>query len=482
MDSDKKKFPPIARFKKAAEFAVHFAELSGRFGIALECDDGILKAPESPLAQPIAVGDKVLGNRFAIHPMEGWDGLRGGGPSDWTLRRWRNFGLSGAKLIWGGEAVAVSPEGRANPNQLYYAAESEKGLAALLDAVRCAHREAFGSADDLVVGLQLTHSGRFCRPNEWNRGEPRIVHRHPVLDRRIAGDAAAAMISDAALDDLIEKFLRASVAAQKLGFDFVDIKHCHGYLLHELLAAKTREGNYGGSFENRTRFLREVIAGIRRDAPGLAFGVRLSAFDWAPRLNEEKAEYTTDDFTFGALSEDLRTWRSDEPLNFLKLCRELGAIAINITGGSPYYSAHMQRPAAYPPVDSAERSQDPLIGVARQLQIAAECKRAVPELPLVGTAYSYLQEFLPHVAQAQVRAGHVDFVGLGRVVLSYPTLPADVLQRGELTRNRICRTFSDCTNGPRMGFISGCYPLDPAYKTLPEWKQIQARKKELEKV
>lgn len=474
------KFPPIARFKTAAEFAQHLAQISEAYGPALDCDDRILNSSESPLAEPIVVCGKALSNRFAIHPMEGWDGLRSGGPSDWTLRRWRNFGLSGAKLIWGGEAVAVVPEGRANPNQLFYSPENETGLARLLDATRAAHRERFGSDEGLLVGLQLTHSGRFCRPNQWDLPEPRIAHRHPMLDRRIAGDAAKTMLTDTELDDLIERFVQTAAAAQKIGFDFVDIKHCHGYLLHELLAANTRSGKYGGSFENRTRFLREVVAGVQRDAKGLPFGVRLSAFDLHPAPAAPEDKYPVHEFAFGALSDDLKDWERDEPIRFLQLCRQLGAIAINITAGSPYYSAHMQRPAAYPPVDSPERRQDPLIGVARQLQITAECKRAVPDLPIVGTAYSYLQEYLPHVAQAQVRSGSVDFIGLGRVVLSYPDLPADVLERGELTRNRICRTFSDCTNGPRMGFISGCFPLDPAYKALPEWKQIQARKKALQ--
>lgn len=491
------KYPPIARFKSAEEFAEHLARVSEAFGAPVSCDSAIETAPKSPLAQPINFGGRTVGNRFAIHPMEGWDGMRDGTPSEWTLRRWKNFGISGAKLIWGGEAVAVSHEGRANPNQLYYRPENEKGLARLLEATRAAHREKFATTDDLVVGLQITHSGRFAHPNEFDRLEPRIVHFHPVLDRRLAGDPAKALLTDGELDGIVEAFVDASIAAQKLGFDFVDIKHCHGYLLHELLAAKTRPGNYGGSFENRTRFLREVVGGLKRDAPGLAFGARVSIYDLAPRVDEvdlvdgvdgvdegdtarPESGYDSASVTFGRMSPDLKSWESEEPFRFLQLCRDLGAISINISAATPYYSAHMQRPAAYPPVDSLELRQDPLIGVIRQLQITAESKRVVPGVPLVGSAYSYLQEYLPHVAQAQVREGHVDFVGLGRMVLANPTLPEDVLARGKLQRNRLCRTFSDCTNGPRMGFISGCFPLDAEYKALPEWKQIQARKREME--
>ena len=407
--------------------------------------------------------------------------MRDGTPSEWTLRRWRNLGLSGAKWIWGGEAVAVLPEGRANPNQLYYRSENERGLAELYAATTQAHKDKYGSTEDLLFGLQLTHSGRFCRPNEHSILEPRIVHSHPILDSRFNVDASNAMISDGELDDLIERFVRASVAVQKIGFDFVDIKHCHSYLLNELLGAKTRAGNYGGSFENRTRFLREVVRGIQRDAPGLVVGVRISVFDQAPSITSEGGcaidqGVNFSDFHFGLIDKN-GVWDLEEPMRFLRLCRELGVTMINVTGGSPYYCAHLQRPAAYPPIDSTESKQDPLIGVTRQIQAVQRCKREVPQMPLVGSAYSYLQEYLPHVAQAQVREGHVDFVGLGRVVLSYPTLPDDVLTKGELTRGRICRTFSDCTNGPRMGFISGCFPLDPVYKDLPEWQQIRERKK-----
>jgi 2,4-dienoyl-CoA reductase-like NADH-dependent reductase (Old Yellow Enzyme family) len=283
------------------------------------------------------------------------------------------------------------------------------------------------------------------------------------------------MLSDAQLDDLIEKFVEAAAAARAGGYDFVDIKHCHGYLLHELLAAKTREGSYGGDFENRTRFFREVVVGIRRDAPDLMIGVRVSIFDQTPAADSPR--YDPSLYTFGLMREGMEDWEREEPMKFLKLCAELGIFAVNVTAGSPYYCAHVQRPAAYPPVDSTEARQDPLLGVVLQLQATRECKRAVPNFPLVGTAYSYLQEYLPHVAQTQVREGNVDFIGLGRMVLSYPTLPDDVLARGETTRAKICRTFSDCTNGPRMGFRSGCYPLDPEYKRLPEWKEIQAKKK-----
>jgi tRNA-dihydrouridine synthase len=152
---------------------------------------------------------------------------------------------------------------------------------------------------------------------------------------------------------------------------------------------------------------------------------------------------------------------------------------VNLSCGSPYYNPHIQRPAIFPPSDGYQPPEDPLIGVARQIHTVRQCKQAFPELPIVGTGYTYLQDYLPHVAQAVVRAGWTDLVGIGRMVLSYPELPAECLDRGELQRKRVCRTFSDCTTAPRGGLVSGCYPLDEYYKDLPEFDQLKDIKQRL---
>src|SRR5688572_20808608 len=202
---------------------------------------------KSPLAEPVTVGPFEVANRWCIHPMEGWDANRDGSPSEHTLRRWRNFGISGAKLIWGGEAAAVRPDGRANPNQTLATADNQAGLAALLATLQKAHREQFGLVDDLVIGLQLTHSGRFCRPNS-KQLEPRIAYHHPLLDEKfgIAADDQSVVLTDGEVEQLIEDFVIAAGIAREVGFQFVDIKACHGYLLHEFLSARARPGKYGG--------------------------------------------------------------------------------------------------------------------------------------------------------------------------------------------------------------------------------------------
>jgi 2,4-dienoyl-CoA reductase-like NADH-dependent reductase (Old Yellow Enzyme family) len=472
----------------ALENAGAFRDYLASLGLELPCDDGILAAPESPLAAPLQAGRLRIGNRWCIQPMEGWDGETDGRPSDFTRRRWARFGASGAKLIWGGEAVAVTPDGRANPNQLILNAGTLPEIARLREVLIEAHRERTGGADDLVIGLQLTHSGRFCCPNRKDRMEPRILFRHPILDRKFGLPEDYPVLSDGEIRELIAAYHAAAKLARQAGFDFVDIKHCHGYLGHEFLAAHTRPGPYGGSFENRTRFLREVVEGIRAEAPGLEIGVRLSAFDWVPfRPDPEKSagrmlgpgipepfqDALPYRYGFGVDAEDPVRADLAETERFLALLGELGIPLVNLTAGSPYYNPHIQRPAIYPPSDGYQPPEDPLAGCVRQIRAVARLKQRFPNLVMVGTAYTYLQEYLPHVAQAVVRAGMVDSVGLGRMVLSYPELPWDTLTEGIMRGKQICRTFSDCTTAPRNGMVSGCYPLDPYYKDSPLRKELQ---------
>src|SRR5687767_1021395 len=245
-------FPRIAALKNAQLFRDHLT----RSGIPLDFDEQVLPAPDSPLARPFEMDGVRVGNRFCILPMEGWDGTSDGRPSELTIRRWRNFGLSGAKLIWGGEAVAVRPEARANPNQLVIDDRTQRSLAALRSELVAAHRGAFGdfAADDLHIGLQLTHSGRFARPVEKHVPAPLAAYRNPLLDKRFPGGLH--VLTDGEIDRVVLEFVRAARQAFDAGYQFVDVKHCHGYFAHELLGAHHRPGKYGGTLENRTRFMR----------------------------------------------------------------------------------------------------------------------------------------------------------------------------------------------------------------------------------
>lgn len=474
-------YPKIAQLKSVEAFRTRLQELV----LDLPVDDRILTAEQgSPLAAPIQIGGFRVGNRWCVQPMEGWDANRDGSPSPHTLRRWRHFGLSGAKLIWGGEAAAVQRDGRANPNQTLATPENRAGLAALLHELTTAHRQHFGSTDDLLVGLQLTHSGRFCRPNS-KQLEPRIAYHHPLLDAKfgIAPQDDSVVWSDDDLERLIDTYVAAAGLARQVGFQFVDVKACHGYLLHEFLSARVRPGRFGGDFDGRTRVLRTIVARLRDEHPDLMVGVRLSIFDVPPFKTSREVGQPMDyedllpyQYGFGCREDHPLEYDLTEPLQLIGVLRELGVAAINLTCGSPYYNPHIQRPAIFPPSDGYQPPEDPLVGVARQIHAARTCQQAFPDLPMVGTGYTYLQDYLPHVAQAVVRAGWINLVGIGRMVLAYPEMPADTLQSGQLQRKRICRTFSDCTTGPRHGLVSGCYPLDDYYKQLPEAETLRSVK------
>ena len=471
----------VAQLKTPDQFRAYLASL----GIDLPLDEDVQSGPIAPLAQPYVLQDgTVIGNRFCAQPMEGWDGTLDGKPTELTARRWRHFGRSGAKLIWGGEAVAVVHAGRANPNQLLLTPENLPDIKKLRETLVREHETLYSSSNDLLVGLQLTHSGRFSRPDPDHKLKAVIAYRHPYLDEKFGLPVDYPIITDAEIRQLVSQFVDAAEMAQAAGFQFVDVKHCHGYLGHEFLTAHTRPGPFGGSFENRTRFLRQIVAGIRARVPQMRIGVRLSAFDFPPfqaspksGVGEQIELQDARNFWFGCQPQMPAQLDLSETARFLDLLQSLGIELVNLTAGSPYYVPHIQRPALFPPSDGYLPPEDPLAGVARQIAVTGELKKSFPNLAIVGTAYSYLQEWLPHVAQAVVRQGETDFVGLGRMILCYPEFPADVLAGKPLVRKRLCRTFSDCTTAPRAGLVSGCYPLDPYYQQHPDYPVLQSKKK-----
>src|SRR5207249_912298 len=237
----------------------------------------------SPLFRPVSIGPLRAGNSLCIQPMEGCDGTLDGRPDELTFRRYRRFGAGGAKLIWG-EATAVLDEGRANPRQLLLNEQTAPDLGRMLRECRQAHRETCGDDSDLVVGLQLTHSGRYS----YRR--PLVAFHDPILDPRSIADKGTGkavdfdypLVDDDYLKRLADDYVAAARLAHQVGFQFVDIKQCHRYLLSELLAAKTRPGPYGGSLENRTRLAKDIIGRIRGEVPGLAIATRLNVFDTIP--------------------------------------------------------------------------------------------------------------------------------------------------------------------------------------------------------
>ncbi|MCI0684911.1 MAG: NADH:flavin oxidoreductase [Gemmataceae bacterium] len=440
-----------------------------RLGLALQ-----FSADFAPLFQPVRVGPHVAGNTFCIQPMEGCDGTSDGQPDELTFRRYQRFGAGGAKLIWG-EATAVADEARANPRQLLINEHTAPGLEKMLRVCREAHRTALGRDDDLVVGLQLTHSGRYSFQ------KPLIAVHDPILDQRIVIDKATGKTIDATyppLDDdylkhLVDHYVAAARLAHRIGYQFIDIKQCHRYLLSELLAARSRPGPYGGSLENRTRLARDIIVAIRSAVPGLTIATRINVYDCIPYRKQagtnagEPCPWTAPlECAWGTNPQNPLEPDLNEPLQWIVEMTRLGVACVNVSMGNPYASMHVIRPYEYPPPDGYETPEHPLCGVDRHVRLAEQMQRAVPRIPVVGSGYSYLQEFLVHAGAANVRDGRVAFVGAGRATLAQPDFVKQLMDHGKLDRKRICRTFSYCTALMRskhneLGqYATGCPPFD----------------------
>lgn len=420
----------------------------------------------TPLFQPAPVGPFMVGNAFCVQPMEGCDGALDGQPDDLVFRRYQRFGAGGAKLIWG-EATAVVEEGRANPRQLLINDHTAAGLRKMVAVCRQAHCESFGNDDDLLVGLQLTHSGRY------SYRKPLLAVHDPILDARMGIDPSLPLLDDDYLKRLVDHYVRAAKLAHHLGYQFVDVKQCHRYLLSELLAAKTRPGPYGGSLENRTRLARDIITAIRSEVPGLMIATRMNVYDCIPyrmsaagKVGEPCSHELPLTCAWGTNATNQLEADLGEPIAWIGELVKLGVALVNVSMGSPYATPHVIRPFEYPPPDGYETPEHPLIGVARHFRLTAEIQRTFPNLPIVGSGYSYLQEFLIHAGAANVRDGRASFVGVGRATLAQPDFVKQLQEHGKLDRKRICRTFSYCTALMRskhneLGqFATGCPPFD----------------------
>ncbi len=466
----------MARYFKFHSLADIDAECR-RQGLSVSFTDDL-----SSLFRPLRVGSFQVGNSLCIQPMEGCDGTLDGRPDELTYRRYQRFGAGGAKLIWA-EATAVLDEGRASPRQLLLNEQTAPAIGDMLRQCRQAHRAAWGGDGDLLIGLQLTHSGRYC----YRR--PLLAVHDPVLDPRTFADRKTGTMVDANYplveDDyfrkLVDHYVNAARLAYQIGFQFVDIKQCHRYLLSELLAAHTRPGPYGGSLENRTRLARDIISAIRAEVPDLMIASRLNVFDGVPydkgsdgvgepcrlRLSARGSLSSANpQAAFGANADDPLRPDMTEPIAWVGAMVRLGVALVNVSMGNAYAAPHLTRPFEYPPPDGYETPEHPLVGVDRHFRLTDELQRQYPQLPVVGSGYSYLQEYLFNAAAANLRDGRATFAGVGRAALTQPDFVRQLLEHGKLDRQRVCRTFSYCTALMRskhnaLGqFATGCPPFD----------------------
>jgi 2,4-dienoyl-CoA reductase (NADPH2) len=410
-----------------------------------------------PLFQSVRVGGFVLPNRFVVLPMEGCDGEADGSPGPLTIRRYERFAGGGAGLLWF-EATAVVQEGRANPRQLWLHAPTVPAFRRLVERSLAVARERVGADHRPLLIVQLTHSGRYSRPGR--APAPIIAHHSPLLDPTHKLPPDYPLITDDELERLEDQYVEAARCAREAGFDGVDIKACHRYLVSELHASFTRENSrYGGpSFEDRTRFLRNVVAKVRASLPDLVVTSRMNVFDAMAHP-----------YGFGMDASQPGHPDLTEPIRLVRFLKDRGAPVVNITVGNPYFNPHVNRPFDLPTAGSPIPEESPLYGVARFMGIVRLVQTEFPDLPVIGGGYTWLRQFLPHVAAANVRRGWVSLIGLGRLAFAYPDCVRDLRERGRFDSERVCVACSACTQIMRDGGRSGCVPRDaevyePIYK------------------
>lgn len=444
-------------FKTGEELRRKIDEL----GAAIETTDDF-----SPLAAPLAIGAHTAPNRFAVLPMEGCDSEEDGTPSELVFRRYRRFAGGGAGLLWF-EACAVTPEGRANSLQMHIKDDNVDAFKKLVEAAREEAMRRHGHRP--VCILQLTHSGRYSRP-VGHAAAPLVPQHDPLLDPRVGLAPDAPVVTDEYLDQLQEKYVKAALLAQKAGFDGVDVKACHRYLVSELLASHTREGKYGGSFENRTRFLLEVIDKVRA-AVGKDFIVacRFNVYDAHPYP-----------YGFGVDRDD---WQKPDLAEPMRLVRELvrhGVDLLSNSAGNPYFRyPQVTRPLDLPTLGGETPNEHPLESVARLFWLSGEIQKAAGGVPVIGNGYSWLRQFIPNCGAANVAAGRIAMVGLGRESFAYPDAPGDVLTLGAMDPKKCCIACSKCTQIMRDHGRTGCVIRDGAVY-LPLYNQYRQEAAERE--
>ena len=401
----------------------------------------------SILGEKVIIANKTIPNRLACQAMEGCDGNADGTPAELTERRYKRLAEGGAGIIWF-EATACREDGRANPRQLWIKKDNLDSYKKIVNDIKENSIRANGYAPLII--MQATHSGRYSKPH--GVPEPLIAYNNPIFEGDKPIDKSR-ILSDSEIDRIGEALIESSKLAEEAGFDGVDIKCCHRYINSELLSAFERDGKYGGSLENRTRLLRETIAG--------AMQVTNSDFIVTSRLNVyDGFPYP---YGFGVSKTGGTDFDPSEPIWLLRELRDMGVELLNITMGNPYFNPHVNRPFALGAYDPCEH---PLEGVARMLHGIAKLKHAVPELKIISSALSYLGVVAPEVCAGFIKDGGFDFCGFGRTILAYPDFAKDILENGKMKKEKICLCCSKCSEMMRAGGTPGCVVRDSLYTDL----------------
>ena len=410
------------------------------------------------LKTPLKVGNVTFHNRMGIAPMEGADSLEDGSPSDYTIRRYVNEAIGGSALIWF-EAISIVPEGRSSKTQLLLTEENVESYKRMNEKIKEAGRKANGFEPYLI--MQANHSGRYSNPD--NRPAPMIAYRHPQLEQYRAADDSC-IVTDDYLKSLEESFGKAALLAKKAGFDAVDIKSCHGYLLAELLSAYDRPGQYGGNYENRTRLLKNGIKAAKVwEDENFQVTCRLGIYDgyeypWGFGVSEGSG-----------LKPDLK-----EPIRLVKeLYGNCGIQMMNLTMGNPYATTHVTRPFD---MGKYEPEEHPFTGIGRMIAGIGEVKKALPEMVIFGSAPTYLRQFADLYTAGAVEEGFCDGMLFGRMAFADPDYANEIIKNGRIDPKRVCMTCGKCGDLIRAHKPTGCVIRDP--KTfMPFYKEFLEIKK-----
>ncbi|MDO8685549.1 MAG: FAD-dependent oxidoreductase [Clostridiales bacterium] len=409
------------------------------------CDE--LKENLALFKEKLTVEGKTIPNRFCIQPMEGCDGESDGSPGELTYRRYKRFARGGSGMIWV-EATAVTPEGRANPRQLWITEENKSKFRLLADMIRENAIDEKGNQINPFLVLQITHSGRYSKPQ--GKAAPMIFHHSPILDPTHKLSSDYPLLTDEYMDELKVKFINAAKLAYECGYDAVDIKCCHGYLLHELLSTFTRkDSKYAGKFENRIRFLTEVVSGIRKEVPNIIITSRLNVYDAYPY------PYGWGMKTDGSNDPDI-----SEPVELIRKLKELGVAMLNIAFGNPYFNPNIERPFDFPAQGGSIPEEHPLKSIEREINLTSEIALKFPDMTFVSVGFTWLREYFPYVCIPMLKEKKCDVIGLGRLALANPGYANELFGTGRLAPEKLCITCSSCTQIMRDGGKAGCVIRD----------------------
>lgn len=438
----------------------HYKSLEGVMAAAGELNLHLPFAKDTKvLAEPLKVRNLYLPNRLGIAPMEGADSLPDGSPSGYTARRYVREAIGGSAVIWF-EAISIAEEGRSSKTQLLLTKDNLENYKQLTKEIKEAGRKANGFAPYLI--MQANHSGRYSNPD--NQPAPMIAYRHPELEKYRKADDSC-IVTDDYLKGLEEKFGEAAKLAREAGFDAIDIKSCHGYLLAELLSAYTRPGIYGGSYENRTRLLKNgILAAKVYEDDQFMVTSRLGIYDG----------YLYP-YGFGVSEKSGMTPDLAEPIRLVKeLHQQYGMDMIDLTMGNPYATTHVTRP-----FDAGKYVPDehPFTGIDRMINGIGAVKKTVPGMVVYGSAPSYLRQYADLFTAGAVEEGLCDGMLFGRMAFADPDFANEIVKEGRINPKRVCMTCGKCGDLIRAHKPTGCVIRDPEtfmpfYKEFAETKSL----------